>query len=65
METKTKVIICPRCKVNELNPRLPANALSRRDNKSYICSECGTDEAMIDYFHESEDLSWLDEVKDV
>jgi hypothetical protein len=60
METK----ICPRCKENELNPRLPANALSRRDNKTYICDECGVDEAMIDFFGGVEDLSWLGETED-
>lgn len=55
--------ICPRCKENELNPCLPVNSLSRRDNKTYICEQCGMDEAMIDYFREEEDLSWLKDVK--
>jgi len=64
METKAKIVICPRCKVNELNPRLPGNALSRRDNKSYICPECGTDEALIDFFGGKDDLSWLGETED-
>jgi transposase-like protein len=35
---------CPRCK-----QRAKLLALSRRDNKTYICSSCGTDEAMFDY----------------
>lgn len=36
---------CPRCgrKVTDYP------ALSRRDNKTDICSNCGTDEAMIDF----------------
>jgi transposase-like protein len=42
-------MICPRCKKNELNPVEVRNALSRRDNKTYICSDCGTDEAMFDF----------------
>ena len=37
--------ICPRCnrKINGYP------ALSRHDNKTYICSECGVSEAMEDY----------------
>ena len=37
---------CPRCKINELHPEEAMNALSREDNKTYICSDCGTVEAM-------------------
>lgn len=37
--------ICPRC-MNEYDG-FPA--LSRRDNKTDICSGCGTEEAFIDY----------------
>ena len=33
---------CPRCKVGDI--KYPA--LSRKDNKTHICSNCGTDEAM-------------------
>lgn len=65
MKTKTELKICPRCKTNFLRPVKATNALSRRDNKSYICSDCGIDEAMIDYFRGKEDLSWLKEMKDV
>ena len=57
---KTK--ICPRCKESELDS-IEVSALSRRDNKTYICSDCGVDEAMLDYFGCKEDLSWLEEVK--
>ena len=38
--------ICPRC--GEETTSFPA--LSRRDNKTKICSKCGTEEAMIDLF---------------
>lgn len=56
-------MICPRCKVNELNPIPTLNSLSRRDNDTYICNDCGVEESLIDLFGEEEDLSWLDEKK--
>ena len=37
---------CPRCKTNELDPIETRNALSRKDNKTYICSQCGVEEAL-------------------
>ena len=37
-------MICPRC--NQEYEGFPA--LSRRDNETDICSDCGTEEAMID-----------------
>ena len=37
---------CPRCKKETTD--FPA--LSRRDNKTEICSKCGTEEALIDLF---------------
>jgi transcription elongation factor Elf1 len=37
---------CPRC-TNWCNMAAPA--LSRKDNKTAICSACGTDEAMREY----------------
>ena len=36
---------CPVCKQNDLL-KPGANALSRKDNKTEICSDCGRDEAM-------------------
>lgn len=45
---KTK-LICPRCK----NTILSYPAISRRDNKTFICSECGVLEAMEDYIGKS------------
>ena len=40
---------CPRCLTNELNEEHTAmNSLSRRDNDTYICNECGNEEAFVD-----------------
>jgi hypothetical protein len=44
--------LCPRCGGFIPNNEMPGaypGALSRLDNKTEICSECGTDEAMEDY----------------
>lgn len=43
-----KVILdlCPRCKQEYLSPKRAENALSRKDNKTMICSDCGTAEAL-------------------
>lgn len=46
IDTK-EVTICPRCGTEFL---VHLAALSRRDNKTLICSECGTMEAMEDFF---------------
>jgi len=65
--------ICPRCK--KLTQGF--GATSRRDNKTKICSNCGTEEALFDWkvhiakskgesFSESELLDekkWLEEVQ--
>jgi len=56
---KAQERLCPRCKVRTYTPyggdieyvdgiSSPFPALSRRDNKTYICSECGTREAFED-----------------
>ena len=39
---------CPRCRENELEREDVRNALSRRDNQTYICSPCGEAEASED-----------------
>lgn len=39
---------CPRCHEETMRPIEVENALSRRDNHTYICSDCGTEEAFID-----------------
>lgn len=38
---------CPRCNENELKES--GNALSRKDNNTIICDDCGMDEALEDY----------------
>lgn len=39
---------CPRCLCDKMKEPIYVNALSRRDNSTYICSECGVEEALID-----------------
>tara|TARA_R110002051_G_scaffold240765_4_gene301184 strand:- start:550 stop:852 length:303 start_codon:yes stop_codon:yes gene_type:complete len=41
--------ICPRCECNVLASDGAQNALSRKDNETYVCSPCGEDEAVRDY----------------
>ena len=42
--------ICPRCGENTLRTDRPVlNALSRTDNKTYVCNGCGTSEALEDF----------------
>jgi hypothetical protein len=43
---------CPKCKINELHKEEVMNSLSRRDNKTYICSTCANIEAMEDLMSE-------------
>lgn len=33
---------CPGCKKFKLHPVETKNALSRKDNKNFVCSDCGT-----------------------
>lgn len=46
--------ICPRCKYNWIpcneRPGEYPGAISRADNKTEICSQCGTDEALTQHF---------------
>lgn len=44
MTTTNQIKTCPRC--GDQYEEFPA--LSRRDNKTDICSDCGTEEALID-----------------
>lgn len=49
---KVKKPICPNCGgyiPNNETPGAYMGALSRRDNETEICSDCGTREAMEDY----------------
>lgn len=44
---------CPKCQINVLHEEKVRNALSRKDNKTYICNDCGLAEAMADYVRSS------------
>jgi ribosomal protein S27AE len=53
MELKTEAKKCPKCSnfipSNEHAGEYPG-AISRRDSKTEICSACGVDEALEDFF---------------
>ena len=40
---------CPRCGRDTLKPAVHTNALSRHARGVYVCDECGTSEAMLDF----------------
>ena len=42
---------CPRCGRDTMKPELHTNALSRHAEDIYICDECGTAEAMLDFMN--------------
>ena len=42
---------CPRCGRDTMKPKLHTNALSRHADGIYICDECGTSEAMLDFMN--------------
>lgn len=51
-KTHPKFVLCPRCEgfiPNNDTPGAYPGAISRLDNKTEICSECGTIEAMLDW----------------
>lgn len=39
---------CPVCLEQTLNEDLALNAVSRRDNETYICTSCGESESNMD-----------------
>lgn len=41
--------VCPSCMVVKLNKVECRNALSRKDNETYICGSCGTREALEEF----------------
>jgi hypothetical protein len=54
--------LCPRCKINYLDPEEAMNALSRRADV-YICSECGSAEAIEDWFNiQPKFVEWLEDI---
>lgn len=42
---------CPRCGRDTMKPSLHTNALSRHADGIYVCDECGTAEAMLDFMN--------------
>ena len=40
---------CPRCGNSPKFPVAGLHALSRKDNKTLVCSSCGTDEAVLQF----------------
>lgn len=49
-DPKAEFATCPRCGEQKLRVDRPAmNALSRTDNKTYVCSDCGTSEGLEDF----------------
>ena len=45
-------MLCPRCGRSHLKAELYTNALSRHVDGIYICDECGTAEALLDFMHQ-------------
>ncbi len=41
---------CPRCMTDELKFPLELNAISSRDEKTWICADCGVEESRINFF---------------
>lgn len=48
-QTAGEWLPCPRCGRDTMKPALHTNALSRHADGIYICDECGTAEAMLDF----------------
>ena len=42
---------CPRCGRDTMKPDLYTNALSRHAGGIYVCDECGTSDALLDFMH--------------
>lgn len=59
MQESGEIVLCPACNINFYTPygvkwskiMPPKPALSRRDNKTYVCNDCGLSEAMDDFFN--------------
>lgn len=50
---------CPRCERNCLNEDNALNSLSHIDNKTYICSKCGTHSGLCDMNYETDKVEIL------
>lgn len=49
---------CPRCGSYEMHANPNNNAVSRHDNKTFVCNSCGQDEAMIDFANRGQADVW-------
>ena len=60
VQKQNRYLPCPRCGKSRMDLKLVRNALSRRAN-IYICSECGNEEALEEYFGYTQDISdwWI------
>lgn len=56
---------CPRCHEDTLPTDEGRGALSRRDNKTMICSDCGMEEAFIDAGMKAVDSKEINFKKDI
>jgi len=55
-ESNSELPVCPKCSgyiPNNETPGAYSGAISRVDNKTEICSACGTQEALESFFHSS------------
>lgn len=43
--------LCPRCGLDKMKSKLNLNALSRHMEDVFICDDCGTAEALLDFMH--------------
>ena len=48
-QEKGTYLLCPRCGRDTMKPDLHTNALSRHADGIFICDECGTAEALLDF----------------
>lgn len=65
------IVLCPRCRLSYYQPYGQKNslahigvmppALSRADNETYICSPCGTVEAMLNFDRPGKPLAGPDD----
>lgn len=54
---------CPRCHRETMEDDEFLNSLSRRDGETYICNDCGDEEAMIDMRYREPDETELEFIK--
>ena len=54
-------MLCPRCGRDTMKPDLHTHALSRHADGIYVCDDCGTAEAMLDFMRNPLPLEcWAD-----